>query len=95
MIKLKSSLVLNAALDNILNGSQSFVCAAIQDVETTVRLDKKDEVKSNALKYFSKYRPKHVREDLKTFGEWWPKTDKQSRIAALRAAIDEAVANND
>lgn len=95
MIKLKASFVLEEALNLILNKSQSFACAAIQDVETQVRWDNNgDEVKSNAAKIFAQFKPKDKRDDMKLFGEWWPKDDER-RIDALKQAIEIAKKRND
>ena len=89
MIKVKASEVLTEALARILDKRQFFACAAIQDVETDIRYEKKDEVKSNAAKIFSQFKPKQVRDDMKIFSEWWPKGDER-RIDALKMAIEVA-----
>lgn len=94
MIKVKASEVLTEALARIIDKRQAFACAAIQDVETDIRFAKKDEVKSNAMKIFAKFKPPQVREDMKTYGEWWPKGDER-RIEALKMAIETAKKAND
>jgi hypothetical protein len=93
-VKLKSSIVLQDALDMITDGRHRFVCAAIQDVETSVRLDTGVEVKSGAMKLFLKFKPAHIKDDVRTIQEWWPK-GSELRVQALQDAITLAKKQGD
>lgn len=94
-MKVKSSLILTQALALIENGSQSFVCAAIQDVETQIRWDNKvNNVISKATQLWMTFKPKHVADNLKDIQQWWPKGDP-IRVETLKLAIEKAKKNND
>ncbi len=85
-MKIKAVIILEEALKLIESGEQKFVCAAIQDVETTMRWECGHEITSNALSVFTTFKPKEVRKDVQIYSEWWPKGDIR-RIEALKSAI--------
>lgn len=93
-MKIKSSLILIEALKLIENGEQSFACAAILDVETSLRWEHNENIISKATQIFERYRPKSVVLAMKTYGEWWPK-NSNDRIIALKSAIELAQKQND
>jgi hypothetical protein len=94
-MKVKSSEILTKALALIESGEQSFVCAAIQDVETQIRWDTGvANVISKALQVWMTFKPKRVSENLKNLQEWWPKGDPE-RIETLKLAIAKALKGND
>lgn len=94
-MKVKSSVILTQALALIESGQQSFVCAAIQDVETQIRRDNDGaNVISKATAVWMTFKPKRVSENLKNLQEWWPKGDPE-RIETLKAAIEKAKKGND
>ena len=93
-MKVKSSLVLQKALELILKGEQSFACAAIQDVETQMRWDLNGEnIVSKAQKTFDQFKPKRIVSNAAIM-EWWPKGSPE-RVAALEEAIKVARKGND
>lgn len=94
MIKVRSSAVLAEALVRIKDGRQRYACAAIQDVETDLRYEHKEDVKSNATKTWMRFKPDHVSESLKSLQEWWP-VGSQIRIETLEKAIAAALKAND
>lgn len=81
-MKLKASHVLSDALLLIETGKQQYACAAIQDVETSVRLDLGEEVSSNAMQIFSKFMPARVKPQIKLYSQWWDKGSTE-RIEAF------------
>ena len=93
-MKLKASLVLEDALLLIETGKQQYACAAIQDVETSVRLDLGEEVSSNAMQIFSKFMPARVKPQIKLYSPWWDKGSSE-RIEALKKAIETAKKRGD
>lgn len=93
-MKVKSSVVLELALQVIQQGQQHYACAAIQDVETTMRMEQGENVTSNAQKIFNSFMPKRVNLAIKLYGEWWPKGSEE-RITALEAAIKQAITKQD
>lgn len=93
-MKVKASLVLTEALTLIENKEHSYACAAIQDVETAMRWEQKQDIQSKAMSIWMTFKPKHVREDYKSLQEWWPKGDPQ-RIETLKLAIAAAKKRND
>lgn len=93
-MKVKSSIILSAALVLIESGEQRYVCAAIQDVETTMRWEKKQDIQSKAMAVFLTFKPEKIRSDIQTLQEWWPKGDPR-RVEALKSAIDLAKKRND
>jgi hypothetical protein len=93
-MKVKSSLVLSEALVLIENGAQTFVCAAIQDVETTMRWAEKEDIKSKALSLWMTFKPERVLEQYKTLQQWWEKGDPE-RVETLKLAIAAAKKRND
>lgn len=93
-MKVKSSVVLGLALQAIQQGQQNYACAAIQDVETTMRMDQGENVTSNAQKVFNRFMPKSVNPAIKLYGEWWPK-GSVDRITAMEAAIQYAISTQD
>lgn len=94
MIKVKASEVLSKALELIKSKEQTFVCAAIQDVETQIRWDRKEDVKSNAMKIWWRFKPDKVSDNLKNLQQWWDKGDPL-RIETLEKAIAVAKKAND
>ena len=94
MIKAKASVILALALTEIKEGRQQFVCAAIQDVETQMRWDNKEDVKSNANKIWMRFKPEEVHDNLRNLQQWWPKGDP-IRIETLEKAIAVAKKAND
>jgi hypothetical protein len=93
-MKLKSSEVLQSALNNIIAGHQQYACAAIQDVETSCRLLLGENVTSSAQKVFNRFMPRTVNPAIKLYGQWWPKGD-YGRIVALENAISYAESVSD
>ena len=92
---MKSSTVLEDALKRIEDGSQSYVCAAIQDVETDMRYaNNGKDVKTRATQIWMRFKPAIVEEAMKLTQAWWPKKDPQ-RIIALNKAIAQAKKAND
>lgn len=93
-MKVESSFVLRAALAKIQSGEQSFVCAAILDVETQMRWDNAGEnVVSKAQSIFNTQKPDYIKSNA-SIREWWPKGAPE-RIAALEKAIALAKQRND
>jgi hypothetical protein len=93
-MKIKSSIVLQKALDLIQNGEQNFACAAIQDVETQMRWDANGEnVTSKAQKVFNGFMPDAIVRNASIM-EWWPKGAPE-RVTALQEAIKAAKKAND
>ncbi len=92
-MKVKAVVILEEALKLIISGEQKFVCSAIQDVETTMRWELRQEITSNALAIFYTFKPKEVRKDVQMYSEWWPKGDER-RIEALTKAIALAKKQN-
>lgn len=93
-VKLKASIILTNALALIESGEQRFACAAIQDVETTMRWETNNDVSSKAQSIFDTFAPKTMDPRTKGIIEWWPKGD-QRRIDALKQAIEMAKKRND
>jgi hypothetical protein len=94
-MKVKSSEVLRKALALIESGEQMYACAAIQDVETDLRFaNNGKDVKTNAAKIFSVYKPAEIPENMKTSQGWWPK-GSTLRIDALKKAIGMALKRGD
>lgn len=93
-MKVKSSIVLAAALVLIESGEQSYACAAIQDVETTMRWDENQDIQSKAMAIWMTFKPKEIREAIQTLQVWWPKGDLQ-RIETLKLAVAQAKKQND
>lgn len=93
-MKVKSSIILAESLKLIESGEQSFACAAILDVETSLRWQHKENVTSKAMQVFEKFRPKGIADAMKLYSEWWPK-GSPDRIVALNAAIAVAKKQND
>lgn len=93
-MKIKSSAILQEALDNIVAGEQRYVCAAIQDVETELRLFYNENISSKAMQVFSKHKPEWVRDDVKLSSSWWPKGSGE-RLAALQKSIETAISKGD
>ena len=93
-MKVKSSEILSTALDLITSGKHQYACAAIQDAETTIRFEVKEEVSSNAMQIFSKFMPARVNPQIKLYSQWWEKGSVE-RIAALQKAIETAKKRND
>jgi hypothetical protein len=93
-MKVKSSVVLTKALQLIESNQQSFVCAAIQDVETEMRWEANENVVSKAFVIWMQFKPPIIRDDVKHLQQWWPKGDPE-RIATLQKAIAIAEARND
>ena len=92
---MKSSTVLEEALKRIEDGSQSYACAAIQDVETDMRYANNNrDVKTRATLIWMRFKPKCVDESMKLMQAWWPKKDP-ARIDALNKAIAQAKKAND
>jgi hypothetical protein len=93
-MKVKASVVLAAALELIKSGKQSFACAAIQDVETQMRLDADGEnIISKAQSIFNTFKPERIKSNA-SIVEWWP-TGSPERIEALEQAIKLAKQRND
>ncbi len=93
-MKLKSSAVLADAKKLIETGAHQYACAAIQDVETTIRLDTGENVSSKAQAIFMTFKPAYVWEGVKHAQQWWPKGDVK-RLEALDQAIKVALSKND
>lgn len=94
-MKVKSSVVLTKALVLIESGEQTYVCAAIQDVETQIRWDNDvANVISKAMQVWMTFKPKNISESRKNLQEWWPKNDP-ARIETLKSAIVKAKQGND
>lgn len=93
-MKVKSSVVLSKALEQIELGAQNFVCAAIQDVETQMRWDSGDNIISKATQLWMTFKPPAIHDNVKSLQQWWPKFDPQ-RIEVLKLAIAKAKKNND
>lgn len=93
-MKIKSSIILKSALASIQAGTQQYACAAIQDAETTIRLEIGQEVSSSAMQIFSKFMPGKVRQDVKLYSQWWEKGSTE-RIEALEKAIAVAEKRQD
>ena len=92
---MKSSTVLEEALKRIVGGTQSYACAAIQDVETDMRYaNNNKDVKTRATQIWLRFKPKEIDESMKLMQAWWPKKDPQ-RITALNKAIEQAKKAND
>lgn len=94
VLKVKSSVVLAKALELIKEGYSVYACCAIQLAETDLRFEHHQDIKSNALSIFHRFKPKEVREDLKINIQWWPKGDP-ARLKALEKAINAALKGND
>ena len=93
-MKFKSSFILGEALKRILDGSQQYACAAIQSVETDLRFEHQENVTSKASSVFAKYRPQHVKDNVKDTQNWWPKGDAL-RVVAIESAIKYAASKGD
>lgn len=91
----KSSYVLLEALKLINGNKQTYACAAIQDVETTLRYANNGrDVKTNATSIFAKYRPSDIPDNMKASQGWWPK-GSALRVEALEKAIEFAKKKGD
>lgn len=96
-MKVKASMVLKEALVRHLAGAQNctYICCAIQDVETDLRYEHKvKELTSNALQLFKTFRPKTVAVESQDMQPWWPKGDPV-RVDTLNKTIEMAVKRND
>ncbi len=93
-MKIKASRVLEDALLLIVSGKQQYACAAIQDVETSVRFDLGEEVSSSAMQIFSKFMPAKIDQRIKLYSAWWDKGDV-ARIDALKKTIEVAKKRGD
>ena len=94
-MKVKSSVVLQAALALIESGEQSYACAAIQDVETQMRWDAGGEnVISKAQKVFNGFKPEEILPRDASIQPWWPKAAPE-RVTALLGAIKAAIKAQD
>jgi hypothetical protein len=93
-MKVKSSLVLTEALALLENNEQTYACAAIQIAEVDMRYAQKQDIQSKAMSIWMTFKPKHVREELKSVQQWWDKGDP-ARIATMKLAIDAAKKRND
>lgn len=92
-MKVKASLVLTKALELIETQQQSFVCAAILDVEVAMRWDQNQEISSKAMPIWMTFVPKEIKSN-QSIREWWPKGDVR-RIETLKSAIATAKKRND
>jgi hypothetical protein len=93
-VKVKSSVILAEALVLLESGAQQYICAAIQDAETTRRWATGEDVRSKALEVLMTFRPEKIRDDVKSLAEWWPRGDP-ARIETLKQAIIKAKRQND
>lgn len=93
-VKVKSSVILAEALVLLESGAQSFICAAIQDAETTRRWDTGQDVSSKSMAVLLTFKPEKIRPEMKLYAEWWPKGDP-ARIETLKQAIVKAKRQND
>lgn len=72
-----------------------YVCARIQDMETQIRWDTGKDPRTKAQAIFDTQKPKHIREDVMHSAGWWEKNDIDSRIEALKRAIEIALNKGD
>ena len=93
-MKVKSSVILQTALESIESGKQRYACAAIQDAETDLRFLHKENVTSKAMQVFSRYQPAFVSDNVKLSQAWWPK-DSPDRITALKHSINACASKGD
>lgn len=93
-MRIKSSVILQSALDSIVAGEQQYACAAIMLVETNLRWEHNQDVKSNAMQIFSKQMPKRVIIAIRNNSAWWDKGSPE-RVEALQLAINEAESKGD
>lgn len=94
-MKVKSSVILTAALALIETGEQTYACAAIQDVETQMRWDLNGEnIVSKAQNIFNRFKPKSIPERDASIQQWWPKGAPE-RLQALQDAIKAAIKAQD
>lgn len=94
-MKVKSSTVLEGALRLINSGEQRYACAAIIDVETSIRwANDGDNVVSKAMPIFKTFMPQDVPKASASCQAWWPKGDP-GRPKALEDAIALALSKGD
>lgn len=93
-MKVKSSIILQTALESIESGDQRYACAAIQNAETDLRFLHNENVTSKAMQVFSRYQPTWVNDNIKLSQTWWPK-DSPDRIIALQSAIKACSSKGD
>lgn len=94
-MKVKASVILTKALELLENGAQTYVCAAIIDVETTMRWEADvNNIISKATQIWMTFKPKHIGDSNKSIQQWWPNGDPE-RIATLKLAIEVAKKRND
>ena len=93
-MKIKSSVILQTALDSIESGKQRYACAAIQDAETDLRFLHNENITSKAMQMFSRHQPSWVNDNVKLAQAWWPK-DSPDRIIALKSSIKSSIEKGD
>ena len=93
-IKVKSSVILTEALALLESGEQSFICAAIQEVETSRRWASGQEISSKAMSILLTFKPEKIQPEMKLYAQWWAKGDP-TRIETLKLAIAKAKKQND
>lgn len=94
-LTVKSSLVLQHALEKLKDGRQCFACAAIMDTELDFSYDNGNRIiKSQALSYMLTHKPSIINDNMKMTQPWWPKDDPL-RLEAVEKAIAAAQKRGD
>lgn len=69
-MNVKSSVILTKALHHIESKQISFVCAAIQAVETEMCWESNENIVSKASTIWMQFKPPHIRDDIKHLKSW-------------------------